>query len=44
VPEFEKPPKSSAEKMVEGCLFLILLTIVVGACCAMLVSLINKSH
>jgi hypothetical protein len=42
LPEFEKPPKSPAVKMFEGCLIFALLVIVVGACCAILVSLVTK--
>ena len=42
MPEFEKRPKSSTVKMVEGCLLLVLFTVVVAAGCAILISLYNS--
>jgi hypothetical protein len=41
-PEFEKPKKSSAVLLVEGCLLLILGTIVLGAAVSIVLYIISQ--
>ena len=38
-PEYEKPPKSTMQMLVEGCLLLVLGTLIAAAICTLLINL-----
>ena len=42
MPEFEKPPKTATQLLVEGCLLLILFAIIVAVLLAIVISVFNR--